>query len=98
MLGSVPADAVDTTALQTLHISVDLLLHAAVLGLEVFHADLAVSDLITVVPIRHTTVIVIQVGVLPEVGHIVQVAVGVVGHDVDDDLHTILMSLGAECS
>ena len=96
MFSSIPATSVHTQAFQFLNISLELLLHAAVLGLQVHHAYLAVGHLIAAAVVG-IAVVVVEVGVLPEVGHPVEVAVGVVGHHVNYYLHSESVGSVAEC-
>ena len=96
MLGGIPAASVNTEALQFLHVSLELLLHARVFGLQVHHAYLAVGHLIAAAVVG-IAVVVVEVGVLPEVGHPVERAVGVVGNNVNDDLDAQRMGRIAKC-
>ena len=96
MLGGIPAASVNAEALQLLHVCLELLLHARVLGLEVAHTDRAVSHFVAAAIIS-TAIVVVEVGVLPVVGNPVERAVGVVGNNVNDDLDAQRMGRIAKC-
>ena len=98
MLCSVKTEAVNADVLQALKIAVNDVLHIAVLGLEVSHADLTVGDPAAVsplvvgnaapgVPVLSRLEIVLNVGM---------VAGKVVGNDVADDLDAVLICCCAQ--
>ena len=92
MLCSIPAYAINADSLQGLDVCLELLLNAWILRFQVLHSYFAVNDLVSVIPVRHTTVRMVQVGIFPVVSHPVQITVGVVGDNIDDDLYAHGMS------
>ncbi len=93
VLCRVPTDAVHAARLEFGDICLDDVLHGSVLSLEVPHAYFAVSDLPAVAIVDAARIVVVEVCILEAVSHISQVAVGMVCHNVDNDLHPILVSL-----
>ena len=81
VLGSVKTEAVHTDRLEALEVIEDDLLHIAVVGVEVSHTDLAVGDLIAVVPVAYIKLIVPVLTVFEVVLDVGMVAGEVVGND-----------------
>ena len=92
MLDGVPTNAVNATGLKALYVGAQNFLHARVFGLQVPHAYPAVGHRVAVGVVAVALIVVIEALVLQTGRNILQTAVGVVGHHVDNNLHAILMS------
>ena len=96
VLGRIEAATVHADGFQCLYVGLELLLHARILGLEVFHANFAVGHLPAVSPVDIASMRVIEVGILPEIGHPFENAVGVVGHHIHNHLDAQLVRFGTK--